>query len=1089
MDLYLCSLSSLNLKILRLVFGLQILWFSSAWAQTYRELNQYSSQIWTTAQGLPNTGILDILQTEDGFIWIATYGGLVRFDGVNFENYADIFPERKLSFSVLCQGQNDRLWLGSANGLFFFQDGQFQKLESGEKFSPYIESLMSDKKGKLWIGTRSDGIYIYDTDKIRKLKGIGILENAFISDITEGKNDEIWVASPRLGVIQIKNGETQRLTTEDGLTSSYVNGLYYESERDRLWICSADGLFILVNGKITKITELIDIECYHINQYGDFFYVSSSFGLYVINMKGDVIDKYASGKSPQLVASRFDYEGNIWLAGYRSGLTKLSPKKFHEYNRFNGLDGNSINTILEIEKDSILLANDLGIVFNITKKGIEQHPISKVTEDQRIRDLYKDQLGNIWVSTYHGIYKFSKGLLTNHQWLSSENQLTNNSIRFTQEDSQGNYWVGSRTGLFKMNSSGQVKKVYTKNDSLSNDFILRVFEDITHDLWIGTAGGGVNLLKTDGTIKRLSKQHGEEYNVVFSFHQSHDSAIWITHNGGLSRYYKGKFQILKDVFELENSSIFELEEDNLGYFWLTTGEGIIRVKKDTLKHYLETGKKFETYDFFNKSDGILISSATPNANILKDSNGNLWFPMVYGTFKVNPNQIPKNTLVPPVYVTSIKLDGKKQYAPFTRLIIPKDVKRLQIDYTALSYQAIERVKFKCKLEGYDDHWVNMENKRFTEYTNLAPGKYTFRVIASNNDGVWNETGNSLEIKIEAAFYETSLFYFLMALVVAGLFYLVFRFRTYQIRLRNQELTKQVALRTEKLEEQNQELEHQNEEVKIANEKINNINNSLEETLTLLKHQKDAITASISYAQRIQHAILPTESKVKKLLPQSFIFFKPRDAVSGDFYFLEEVDGKIILAAVDCTGHGVPGAFMSMVGNNLLHAIVSEKRITEAHQILTQLHLDVRVTLQQKETQNRDGMDMALVVIDKRNKMLEFTGAKNPLVYIQDNEIHQIKGDRISIGGVEREKKRIFTKHLVSFEKPTIVYLFSDGIQDQFGGEKNRKFMIKRLRNLLFEIYQKPMAEQKIQIHQTIENWREEGNEQQIDDMLLIGIHL
>ena len=293
----------------------------------------------------------------------------------------------------------------------------------------------------------------------------------------------------------------------------------------------------------------------------------------------------------------------------------------------------------------------------------------------------------------------------------------------------------------------------------------------------------------------------------------------------------------------------------------------------------------------------------------------------------------------------------------------------------------------------------------------------------------------------------------------------------------------------KLKDVNERLITSNKEIQITSEEVRTINESLQKTLKIVQEQKDDITESISYAQRIQYAILPNQHKFERLFSDSFVFFKPRDVVSGDFYFLEEVENKIILATVDCTGHGVPGAFMSLIGNNLLIEIIINQRITDVNKILEKLHLGIRSILRQQETQNKDGMDAALVMIDKQNKTLEFAGAKSPIACIQNNDLKFIKGDNIYIGGIQTERERIFTKHHISLEVPTSIYLFSDGVQDQFGGKRGKKFTPKRLRSLLFENHQKSMMAQKESLQQTIENWQSEANEQQTDDMLLIGIKI
>ena len=288
------------------------------------------------------------------------------------------------------------------------------------------------------------------------------------------------------------------------------------------------------------------------------------------------------------------------------------------------------------------------------------------------------------------------------------------------------------------------------------------------------------------------------------------------------------------------------------------------------------------------------------------------------------------------------------------------------------------------------------------------------------------------------------------------------------------------------------------------------NAKIEDQLVVIQSQHTNITNSINYAQRIQNAMLPGERSLKFLVNDSFVLFKPKDVVSGDFYWfyniktgtnLNEYDAetnigverlpdpkearKVVVAAVDSTGHGVPGALMSMIGYNLLNMIAS-KNIFEADKILSELHKSVRFALQQYKNDNNDGMDMSLCVIDKDAKTLEFSGAKNPLVYIQDGELFFIKGDSLTIGGSQGESKRTYTKHVISIEKPTSFYLFSDGYADQFGGVDSRKFMIKNFKELLLKIHNFPFEEQKNILEKTILDWKG-SHEKQIDDILVMGM--
>ncbi len=248
-----------------------------------------------------------------------------------------------------------------------------------------------------------------------------------------------------------------------------------------------------------------------------------------------------------------------------------------------------------------------------------------------------------------------------------------------------------------------------------------------------------------------------------------------------------------------------------------------------------------------------------------------------------------------------------------------------------------------------------------------------------------------------------------------------------------------------------------------------------------------VTDSIRYAKRIQEAILPPDNYVKKLLPDSFVLYKPKDIVSGDFYWFEQLNGKVMFAAVDCTGHGVPGAFMSIVGHNLLRQIISKYQYTQPSKILDELSKGVRDTLHQRsfeESTSKDGMDITLCTIDKENYELEFSAAFNPLYLVRNEEIFEIKGNKFSVGiYLEKEIQR-FTNHKIKVQKGDVIYIFSDGYADQFGGPKGKKFMQGQFRNLLFDIHRKPMPEQRRILDSTIEHWR--GNEDQVDDILVMG---
>jgi serine phosphatase RsbU (regulator of sigma subunit) len=291
-----------------------------------------------------------------------------------------------------------------------------------------------------------------------------------------------------------------------------------------------------------------------------------------------------------------------------------------------------------------------------------------------------------------------------------------------------------------------------------------------------------------------------------------------------------------------------------------------------------------------------------------------------------------------------------------------------------------------------------------------------------------------------------------------------------------------------LDMQNKELKAQKEEIETQRDEIEDQRNELEKQNYRIGLQNKEIRDSIVYAKRIQTAVMPTESEILQVIPDGFVYFKPKDIVSGDFYWASQRKNKTIIVAADCTGHGVPGAFMSMLGISFLNEIISGQEFPKADEILNILRQDVLNTLSQKvENENmQDGMDMALLIIDNEEMLAEFAGAFNPMILIRNGELHEIPGDHMPVGSYVIEHQR-FKNNVIKLVKDDAIYLFSDGFVSQFGGADDRKFNSKSFRQLLMNVHSKPMKEQKQILETTMADYM--GNHEQMDDMMVIGIRL
>ncbi|MEH0157180.1 7TM diverse intracellular signaling domain-containing protein [Limibacter armeniacum] len=358
------------------------------------------------------------------------------------------------------------------------------------------------------------------------------------------------------------------------------------------------------------------------------------------------------------------------------------------------------------------------------------------------------------------------------------------------------------------------------------------------------------------------------------------------------------------------------------------------------------------------------------------------------------------------------------------------------------------------------------------------------VITSVNDLLLNENIIQSMNMFTVGFY---IFIFSQASVLAQNFSTAF--------LKNEQLNKELDDINHNLEETVMErtnsLQEANEELNTQNLQIAEQNEELEQQSQQLKKVNEEITSSIQYAKQIQRALLPSQEVLKKYFGEDgyFIFYQPRNIVSGDFYFVEEVDDKLIVVAADCTGHGVPGAFMSFIGIQSLTEIIIKNKITSPDLILNRLHEQVYKALRQSTSGNRDGMELSIICIDRNKNELQYAGAKNPLLIFKGKEEDLIKGDAAPIGGNVYQQDRVYTLHTIPLDEPVTFYMYSDGYKDQFGGKNNMKFMAKNFRRFLTLLHKDPMGEQESILRDNLFQWMSHGNEKQTDDILVMGFKL
>jgi len=658
----------------------------------------------------------------------------------------------------------------------------------------------------------------------------------------------------------------------------------------------------------------------------------------------------------------------------------------------------------------------------------------------RIRFLREDNSGTVWIGTLHqGVYSHDR------RGRHSFDPLINNNINQLQVtamelDAENNLWVGTLDGLVYYEIDHRKVDRLTQLNGLQGNEISSLFADSEDRIWVGSVGKGITLI-SGNQFNQLDP--GYDF-TPRCFVEDLDGNVWIgTEGRGLIQFDPRLEEVIR-TFTVKDgllaNLINQLSCDCYNNIYIGTNKG--------LNKYFRSENKIYSY---TPRSGFIGIETKPNASLV-DRDGNIWFGTVECVTRYFPSEEPVKTIQPLTHITGFQVNYKSYPLEHNTSLSYKQ-NSIIFDYRCITLNP-DAVQYQIMLEGVDHNWRPPVEQTRVTYPALRHGKYRFLVKAKNSRGIWNQEPVSFSFMIRPPFYLT--WYFILASIfTAGL--IIF----FYIKIRERALRRENIILEEKVRDRTATVVAQKEEIAQKN--------------------KD-ITDSIKYAKRIQFAILPEESPFR----DTFILFKPKDIVSGDFYWFTQIGEREFFSAVDCTGHGVPGAFMSIIGHNSLTKIVREYGILEPGKILTKLNKEVIETLHQRSDSGDvyDGMDLALACYHRDTGYLEYAGAFNPLYLVRNGEILETKADKVSIGRSSFKTLMEFTNHRIKIRKGDTVYLFSDGYADQFGGEFMKKFKYRNMKELILRIQPEPVEKQRSILDQTIEEWK--GDVEQLDDILVIG---
>ncbi|MBI3194034.1 MAG: hypothetical protein HYZ34_06135 [Ignavibacteriae bacterium] len=780
-----------------------------------KDLTQFSHDVWQTEDGLPQNSISTITQTRDGYLWLGTLEGLVRFDGVRFTVFdvgntpalpsnriVSLFEDKpgnlwigtedggltKLShgkfttftkdegllsntIGTICEDSRGTIWIAHGNGLSLFKNGEFRTLTHDEGFpANTVGAVCSDLEGSVWIGTEK-GLVRWRDDEFEVFPKTHLPQGANIFCLRAGTQGTLWIGTTE-GLTRFKNGVFASWVKKDGLTHAFVWSLY-ESQSGKLFIGTHGGGLCEFDGK-------------------RFVPFTSSNGL-----------------SSDLVWSVFeDREGLLWIGTNGGGLNRLKNALLTSYTSLHGLIYDFVWSICESPTGDLWLGTYKGLT-KYDGKVFTSYTTKDGLSDNFIWSVYVDSRKRIWVGTTNGLDMFENGKFVNY---STDDGLAGNTIRCIVEDGDGRLWVGTSRGLSRslttLKESGRQQfSSVIKVTGLLNNVVMSLCEGNDGSMWIGT-NGGLTRYK-NGNYTSYTMMDGLSDDVIRSLYQDKEENLWIgTQGGGLNLFRNGTFTQITQRHGLFNNVISQILEDDDGELWMSCNKGIFRVAKSELLDFADEKIERVSCVAYGKDEGMKSPECNGSSQPAgwKSRDGRLWFPTIKGVVVVNPKEEEINSIISPVIVEQV-LVNKKPLSEFDPTKIPVGSGELEVEYTGLSFYAPEKVRFKYKLDGYDEEWKEAGTRRTAFYTNLSPGTYTFWVTASSEDSTQVGPSTSLSFTLLPNFYQEPWFYGLCILSIVGLAYVIFRLRLRRMHIRELKLLELVKERTKNLLIEKEKAEH------------------------------------------------------------------------------------------------------------------------------------------------------------------------------------------------------------------------------------------------------------------------------------------
>lgn len=835
--------------------------FLSAQQQEHHPFASYVITNFTADNGLPQNTVDLVTQTSDGYIWIGTYAGLARYDGIRFIHFnKSITPAFKINHvTSLIEEKNGTVWIGTnGGGVVRYANHRFDnitEIDGGGK--EFVKSFLFDGTDNILVGTERGGIQKLTSDELGNVLGVtpfttpDLPENFLLRSIVRDPQGRILLATD-IGLIIIHNGTSKTLTTADGLPTNSIAALAVDKD-GTIWAGTAIGL-VRITGRTIRTFTTADgmttnaIRTLFIDDRNTLWVGTDGGGInrFIGTDRAKAFDALTSddGLVNNFIRTIFqDSERNIWI-GTRNGLSQIHIRKFELFGKRSGLSDSYVRSVLEDSKGRIWVGTNGNGLNRLDAGGVKIWNTEKQFHNKFIRALYEGTDGTMWIGTDGGgVVLLNEQLPAAKQFrsITTEQGLAENYIRSIQTGFENDVWIATYGGGITRIKGDSVIP-FTSKQGLSNDNVLAMVRS-KDAMWIGTNGGGICKVTPSG-IQTFSMKNGLSNDFILSLFVDAKGEVWAgTNGGGINRISSRGVEVFTTAHGLREDVTLMIMEDNNGYVWIGGNQGITRIKRSDFREVTEGRlQKFPKIDF-GRSDGLQNAeiSGVSSPCIIRSKDGKIWFTTVGGLACVDPDRLIEETPELPLHIEEVRTADRIHY-PDSAITLDAGNNAVEFHYTSVSYIAPERIRFRYKLSGFNEEWVDAGTRRAAYYTNLAPGSYTFSVSALTDDGTWSTREASVSVIIAPFFYQTPYFAVLVGLglilIGAGLYAL----RTANLRRHAKHLksvvderTKDLLAAKERIEVHLKDVESAKDELTRSNARLDKANKEKSDLLGILSH--------------------------------------------------------------------------------------------------------------------------------------------------------------------------------------------------------------------------------------------------------------